>query len=126
MRATGGGAGGSARAAGGGDGVLRGGDDARACRGARRPWGVDFFFFGRVVHLGVVAPFVPDEPRSDTIEVVVLVGWSAEAASWYGPSHAEAAAVCELGCGREWGSNHIHVCDRFGKIIKHQTTKISE
>jgi len=37
----------------------------------------------------------PSQPRSDTVEVVVLVGSSAEAGSWCGWGHAVAVAVCE-------------------------------
>jgi len=37
----------------------------------------------------------PSWPRSDTVEVVVLVVWRAEAGSWYGWGHAVAVAVCE-------------------------------
>jgi len=36
----------------------------------------------------------PSQPRSDTVEVVVLVGWSAEARGWYGWGLAVAVSVC--------------------------------
>jgi len=36
----------------------------------------------------------PSLPRSDTVEAVVLLGWSAEAGGWYGRGHAVVVALC--------------------------------
>jgi len=43
----------------------------------------------------------PTYPRSVSVVVVTLVGWSAEASGSYRWGHLVAVAVCERGCKRE-------------------------